>query len=111
MRCLDTLSQSRDEKSVHLIDKCRIERDSRTTSKDTSRMLGFFFANPGESVISSGILARIQGSDQRLSIGGEGLVHDILSTLGHFDAMVPSIWLQSPTLHVTSSTFGHDRRM
>ena len=49
--------------------------------------------------------------DQRLSIAGVGVVPDILSTLGQLDAIVPRIWLPSPTLQVTSSTFGHERKI
>src|SRR6266478_1475495 len=81
-----------------------------TVEKDTSRMLGFFIANPGGLAVSN-ILVRIWGLNRRLSIAGEGFMSDILSTLGHLDAMELSIWLPSPPLQVTSSIFGRDRRM
>ena len=109
MGCLDPKTRTGGGESI-ILDQHPIVQDQRTTEEDTSRMLGFFFANPGGSVISNGIPGMVWGPNQRLSIAVEGLMPDILSTLGHADAMVPIIWLPSPTLQVTSSTFGHDRR-
>ena len=53
----------------------------------------------------------VTNPDQRLIIAAEGLVPDTLSTFGQLAAMVPSISLPPPALQVTSSTFGHERRM
>lgn len=77
--------------------------------KEASRKLGCFFASPDGSIISDTETGH--GSDQRLSIASVGNMPDILSTLGQLAAMVPSIWLPSPTLQVTSATFGHERKM
>ena len=42
-------------------------------------------------MMSNGISVMVLGFNKRLSTAGEGVVPDILSTLGHLDAIVPSI--------------------